>query len=472
MQEHCSDRAADQGELLIGVAAPVIHVKFHWDPVGRHRLFEHFLEAVSIIIVKEPAAYQEAGMVVNDHDAVNAPAFSVFCDVRQVACVRLPHFPECIFLKSLPVFHVGIPGGFQVMVPDKTLDRADIDCGGDKRILHKLFVNLGGVEPRECLLKAVDLLDGSVRQHPGGSFVRTLLWHQRVNPACLVEGYPFADGLWVVLESGAVRKCQGFFRDPPVISIPGRVRIKPVDHRGNDREPELRDFCCVSELLFLIFHETGTSFSFSTIVDGNQKSLHPHGVWSVDDRCRDMEAQTGRRRGSGHGRGIPVGLEEGISGFIRKTAGEKGILRQPGNPKEEIQPGGFRVFQHPEPFLFVLGKDLFPFIELVPGNAEAFTEVLNGRTAQESFRQDTEDKKEAITGIGDDHIREDGMGMPAAYADQPEDRDFLCDGFPMDKIDDAAAIVSMDMAVAGGTADGAGLPFGAERSHIGLEQNF
>ena len=42
----------------------------------------------------------------------------------------------------------------------------------------------------------------------------------------------------------------------------------------------------------------------------------------------------------------------------------------------------------------------------------------------------------------------------------------------MDKIDDTASIVSMDMAVAGGTADGAGLPFGEERSHIGLEQKF
>ena len=58
--------------------------------------------------------------------------------------------------------------------------------------------------------------------------------------------------------------------------------------------------------------------------------------------------------------------------------------------------------------------------------------------SQESFRQDTEDKKEAITGIGDDHIREDGMGVPAAFADQPEDRDFLYNGLPMDKIDDAA----------------------------------
>ena len=411
-------------------------------------------------------------MVVNDHDAVNAPAFSVFRDVRQVACVRLPHFPECIFLKSLPVFHVGIPGGFQVMVPDKTLDCADIDCGGDKRILHKLFVNLGSVEPRECLLKAVDLLDGSVRQHPGGSFIRTLLWHQRVNPACLVEGYPFADGLWVVLEGGAVRKCQGFFRDPPVISIPGRVWIKPMDHRGNDREPELRDFCSVSELLFLIFHETGTSFLFSIIVDGNQKSHHPHGVWSVNNRCQDMGAQTGRRRDSGHGRGISVGLQEGISGFIRKVAGEKGILRQADNPQEEIQPGSFGVFQHPKPFLLMLGKELFPFIKLIPGNAEAFTESLNGRTAEERFCQDTKDEEKAIARIRDEQIREDGMGVPAAFADQPEDCDFLYDGLPMDKIDNAAAIVSMDMAVAGGTADRAGLPFGTEGSHIGLEQNF
>ena len=42
----------------------------------------------------------------------------------------------------------------------------------------------------------------------------------------------------------------------------------------------------------------------------------------------------------------------------------------------------------------------------------------------------------------------------------------------MDKIDDTASIVRMDMAVAGGTAEGAGLPFRAEGSHVGLEQNF
>lgn len=64
------------------------------------------------------------------------------------------------------------------------------------------------------------------------------------------------------------------------------------------------------------------------------------------------------------------------------------------------------------------------------------------------------------------------MGVPAAFTDQPEDRDFLYGGLPMDKIDDTAAIVSMDMAVARGTADGAGLLLVAEGSHAGLKQNF
>ena len=167
-----------------------------------------------------------------------------------------------------------------------------------------------------------------------------------------------------------------------------------------------------------------------------------------------------------------MGLQEGISGFIRKAVGEKGILRQPDNPQKEIQAGSFGMFQHPEPFLLMPGKELFPFIKLVPGNAEAFTESLDGRTVQESFCQDTEDEEKSIARIRDDHIREDGMGVPAAVTDQPEDHDFLYDGLPMDKIDDAAAVVSMDMAVAGGTTDGAGFLPGAERIHVGLEQSF
>ena len=167
-----------------------------------------------------------------------------------------------------------------------------------------------------------------------------------------------------------------------------------------------------------------------------------------------------------------MGLQEGIGGFGDKTSGKQGELRQLRDHQKEIQPGSFGVFQYPQPFLFVPGKELSPSVKLVHGDTEAFTEALEGGTMEKSLSQDPEDKEKAIAGIGDDHIREDSMGVPAAFTNQPEDRDLLCDRLPMDKIDDAAAIVSMDMAVAGGTADGAGLPFGAERSHIGLEQNF
>lgn len=62
---------------------------------------------------------------------------------------------------------------------------------------------------------------------------------------------------------------------------------------------------------------------------------------------------------------------------------------------------------------------------------------------EKSLSQDTQDKEKAIAGIGDNQIREDSMGVPAAITDQSEDSDFLHNGFPMDKVDDAAAIVSM-----------------------------
>ena len=167
-----------------------------------------------------------------------------------------------------------------------------------------------------------------------------------------------------------------------------------------------------------------------------------------------------------------MGLEEGISGFIGKTSREKGEFRQLYNLQKKIQPGGFGVFQYPKPFPFVPGKELFPFVKLVHGNAEALAETLQGRSPEESLRKDTKNKEESIARIRDDHIRKDGVGVAAAFTDQPEDSDFLYDRFSMDKVDDTAAIVSMDPAGKRGTADGAGLPLGMEGIHVRLEQNF
>lgn len=118
------------------------------------------------------------------------------------------------------------------------------------------------------------------------------------------------------------------------------------------------------------------------------------------------------------------------------------------------------------------GKELFPFIELIPGNVEALAKPLKGRSPEESFCQYPEDEEKSITGIRDEHIREDSVGVPAASTGQPEDSDLLCDRLSMDKVDDASAIVGMDPAVGGGAADGAGLSFRLKGSHVRVKQDF
>ena len=60
MEEYGPDGAADQGELLIRVGAAVIDIKFRRNTVGSHCVFQDFLEVVSVIVIKKPAAYQKA----------------------------------------------------------------------------------------------------------------------------------------------------------------------------------------------------------------------------------------------------------------------------------------------------------------------------------------------------------------------------------------------------------------------------
>lgn len=141
------------------------------------------------------------------------------------------------------------------MVLYEALDGADTDRGGDERRFHEMLMDLGGVEPGECLFKAVDLFDGRVRQHPGGPLVGAFLWHERIDAAVLVEGHPFAEGLGAVLEYGAVRQGKGPLGDPLVIGVPGRIRIKAMDDRGDEREPELRHGGCVRKVFGVVVHK-------------------------------------------------------------------------------------------------------------------------------------------------------------------------------------------------------------------------
>ncbi|KAI4446403.1 hypothetical protein C823_000921 [Eubacterium plexicaudatum ASF492] len=197
------------------------------------------------VIHRLPAAHQKTGMVINNHNAVDSPAPSVLRDKRQVTGIGLPHLPKGIFFKCLPVPHAGVACRFQVMFPDEALDGADADCGRDEGFFNEVPVDLCSVQPWEGLLEAVDLLDGRVWEYPCGALIGTLLRHEGVDAAVLVEGHPFAEGLGAVLEHGAVRQGEGLFRDSLVIGVPGRIRIKAMDDRRYESEAELRHGGCV-----------------------------------------------------------------------------------------------------------------------------------------------------------------------------------------------------------------------------------
>ncbi len=161
----------------------------------------------------------------------------------------------------------------------EALDGADADRGRDEGFFHEVPVDLGRVQPWECFLEAVDLFDGRVREHPGGALVGTFLWHERIDAAVLVEGHPFAEGLGAVLEDGAVRQGEGLFRDPLVIGVPGRIRIKAMDDRGDEGQPELCHGGCVRKVFWIVVHRNILLKWVSPIMGQKREEGHAHGVW-------------------------------------------------------------------------------------------------------------------------------------------------------------------------------------------------
>ena len=113
-----------------------------------------------------------------------------------------------------------------------------------------------------------------------------------------------------------------------------------------------------------------------------------------------------------------------------------------------------------------------PFEKLVLGDSISFAELFNGVKTCKVFPEDAQDKEQTVAGVRDDDIRKDSMCMAAAVTEDPEDaeiRFFLCTG---PKVDDGSAVVVMDVAVSGASADGTGLQTGLEQRHIGIKKRF
>ena len=113
-----------------------------------------------------------------------------------------------------------------------------------------------------------------------------------------------------------------------------------------------------------------------------------------------------------------------------------------------------------------------PFEKLVFGDSISFAELLNGGKSCKVFPEDAQDKEQAVAGVRDDDIGKDGMCMVTAVTEDPEDaeiRFFLSAGL---EVDDGSAVVVVDVAVSGASADGTGLKFGLKFSHVGIKKRF
>ena len=64
------------------------------------------------------------------------------------------------------------------------------------------------------------------------------------------------------------------------------------------------------------------------------------------------------------------------------------------------------------------------------------------------------------------------MGVSAAFTDQPQDGDIHLHCPALYEVNDPPAIVGMDMAVSGRTAEVTGLLFRTERGHAGFKKIF
>ena len=80
------------------------------------------LEVGGRVTIEKLPAYYEPGVVINDAYGVNTMAPAVFCDVREKACIRLPHFSKGILFKSLTVFQAWVSCPLKVVMFDEPLD--------------------------------------------------------------------------------------------------------------------------------------------------------------------------------------------------------------------------------------------------------------------------------------------------------------------------------------------------------------
>lgn len=86
--------------------------------------------------------------------------------------------------------------------------------------------------------------------------------------------------------------------------------------------------------------------------------------------------------------------------------------------------------------------------------------------------EQTENEEQAVIGVRDNDIRKNGMGTPAAVAENPEYADIRFHRFSGDKVCDVSAIISVDAAVTETATDGTGFLIRLKMGHVSVKERF
>lgn len=105
-------------------------------------------------------------------------------------------------------------------------------------------------------------------------------------------------------------------------------------------------------------------------------------------------------------------------------------------------------------------------------NVISFADLLYGSEIVEVFCQNTQDKYQTKSGIGNEDIRKDCMGMLAAVAVNALDTEHRSSTFTCMEIDERSSVIIMDMTGTFGSAYGTCLQFGTKVLHIRIKNKF
>lgn len=113
-----------------------------------------------------------------------------------------------------------------------------------------------------------------------------------------------------------------------------------------------------------------------------------------------------------------------------------------------------------------------PFIELFLRDAISLAELLYGKSGRKVLPEQTKDAEKTVSGIRNDYVGKDGVGMLAAVTENAHHTKVGLFPFTCMEVDNGATIVVVDVTVTGASTEGTGLKARLKISHVGIKKRF